>query len=86
MSLSSFAVAEQHGSSGVMLTQWLQQGPCSSAGEHQHKVALGIDIEVRVARHIRPQHKFPHFVRLPVKQNVQSPASHEDGAGTKSCS
>ena len=57
------------------LTQRLQQGPCPSAGEDKHKVALGIDIEVRVPRHIGVQHKFFHFVRLAVKEDVQAPAA-----------
>ena len=60
-----------------MLTQRLQKRPCPSAGEDQHKIALGVDVEVRVPGHIGVQHKLLHLVRLAVKEDIQAPAAQE---------
>ena len=52
-----------------MLTKRIQQGARASAGtgKDQHKVALGIDVEVRMPRHICAQHKLPDLVRAAIK-------------------
>ena len=54
---------------GEMLTERLQRGASASAGtgEEQHKVAHGIDVEVRMPRHICAQHKLPDLMRAAIK-------------------
>ena len=54
------------------------QGPGARAGEDQHETALGVDVEVRVPRHVGAQHKLPDLVRPAIKQNVQSSASQQE--------